>query len=214
MDALFNALDEKGYQVEVTLPEPRTDSLGHRYKGGISQTRAQVHGEFVSFELVEQRRQIKVKSTFSFREFEYSYEFTGRIGLHILSAPFSVRRSRWRDGKKQRVEDLLGQFVAGLEDVAHALGQQRLSHERRRKEREERLLRQEQERQAREATARQRRDLEERLDKFHRARLIREFVANAQSTYVDDARDEWLTWALRQADELEDRSQSELRLEL
>ena len=96
-----------------------------------------VLGEEVAIRLEECIRQVeKPKRAVPVHEwvpFEQRYEFqsTDLLTLRILDIPGGSRvRQSWRDGKKQRVENCLNQFVIGLVEAAEAIKAARLERER------------------------------------------------------------------------------------
>lgn len=76
------------------------------------------------------------------------YSFSGKFTLEILS--YFGGRKKWADGKRQRLADLLNDFMLGLVEAALAIRQQKIeSEERQRRWREEAERRAERERRER-----------------------------------------------------------------
>lgn len=75
------------------------------------------------------------------------YQPTGRLALAIEAVDFLNIRRKWSDGKKQRVEECLGQFLAGVNLAIRILKKRREEHIRLQREWEERRRREEEERQ-------------------------------------------------------------------
>jgi Rad3-related DNA helicase len=109
----------------------------------------------------------------------------------------------WGDGKKVRLEQQLGEFVRGLEDVAEEMKKQRAEEEeariRRRKEEEQRW-----ERQRRQRLDEQRAvQLKEQASRWREARELREYLAavkKAKSIMLPTGLEiasiqEWVAWA-------------------
>ena len=143
---------------------------------------------------------------------------SGRLILET-DLPWGVHlRRRWADGTKQRLEDVLGDVVVGLEGVALAW---RADRERRDQERKE----QEAERQRREDAARRaarRRAREAELLKTARdwreAAVLREFLVAAKAALAGVPQPEafaaWLVWATSCADRLDPLGTPEATMKL
>ena len=140
-----------------------------------------------------------------------THEPTGKLSLVIQAGLWNAyeQRTRWSDGKVQRLESLIGDFVAGLMRTAVALRRQ----EEERKQREA-----EQDRRAREAEQ-LRKDIQEeekKLEQFnqwvesweHAERLRRFIAAYAEKSRSWSAEKQaqykaWIEWATKQADRLD-----------
>src|SRR5262249_31309576 len=120
-------------------------------------------------------------------------------------------RKVWADGKKQRVEDQLGSFIVGLEQVAERLHERNEEHERR--EREMKAERAPQaELEARRIEEQKKIDgLLEQLSEWQKSEALRSFVATlrelalAKYGCVENGSelDKWMKWALRVARDLD-----------
>lgn len=196
MHALIKGLEKRGISVKV---DASTDS-----------TLAVLDEAAVKIRLTERRRRIELPPTpkeladekrYGWRPFKrYEYQSTGKLVLAIdewIDAP----RKSWADGKKQRVEDCLNDFVVGLRAVAEA--KRRADIERR-----ERAARREEERRIKEAIrareeAERRRwdDLRRRAAAWEEHRRIVRYI-RALRRRLEHAPDElkaaarpWLEWA-------------------
>ena len=79
---------------------------------------------------------------------KYDYKLTGRLQLQITNLPLymgPIRRT-WGDGKQQRLEDCIGDFMVGLTVAAAAIKKNRQETEERHRRREEERKREEEER--------------------------------------------------------------------
>jgi hypothetical protein len=119
LNTIVNACEAREWKVD-----PTND-------GGIS--RITIGEDAVSFSIYEKIRRCDMRSE-SHPEStlwrpRYRYKPTGLLALQICEhVPADLRR-HWSDGRKQRLEDLLGQFIDHLEQVAVALRRRRLAQE-------------------------------------------------------------------------------------
>ncbi len=214
MNALVVALENAGYEVGITVVN---DGDGRR-RG--YETFAIIDGERVFFSLREKTCRTEREPTSKERarmerySWErgpfYDYGATGRLSLRIEGDWYGERHRRtWSDGKRQRLEDRLYQFVRSLLLSAAVI-------KRRRREAEERGIREEQERIRREeeerrrlAEARRRHALENAAFGWGHAMRLRRFLEAAEevvaadtdmTTESEDAFRTWLAWARRYAD--------------
>lgn len=214
VDALIKALEAQGYEVKNTAPERKTSSCNQsELVYGV--TRVRVGGHWVNFGLSESFTRVEVHVPLDWARAWGGYsiervrEGTGKFSLFVTNAPYGLRRT-WNDGKKQRVEDCLGAFVAYLPLIAAGLEQERLEaarrhqlwleEERRRKDAEAR----------RRAEERRRKELEEALKSWRHAQEIRSFVAAVREAATAQEGEglqpqvaEKLCWALRYADSVD-----------
>lgn len=202
MDALLKALESrKGFTVSAERPAD-----------------IEVNGEKVEFSLMElSSREVrelrdhgmeKTRRRFAIARGDEPTisEFTpnGRLVLKIDSYSPSRIRSKWADGKKQRVEDCLNDFIASAIKVAATLRERRKEREEAQRRREEEARRRrEREEQERIRAARQKALLEE-VDAWHQARRIREYVnAVIEGRESTDEQLEWAEWARTQANKID-----------
>jgi hypothetical protein len=79
---------------------------------------------------------------------KHDYKLTGRLQLQISNLPAfmgPIRRT-WADGKQQRIEDCIGDFMVGLTVAAAAIKKNRQETEERHRRWEEERKREEKER--------------------------------------------------------------------
>jgi len=195
MDALIKGFEEHEHDVEVTEP---SRAVSHYNSPDLvpGVTRGWIGDDWIHFGLREGYTKVQVH-----RPLEWAAEWggysidwvrrpTGRFSLFITNAPPGFRTS-WNDGKKQRVEDCLGAFVAYLPLVSRELKGQRIESERRHQEwlEQEKLRREAEARRLEEE--RRRKELSEALGKWRLAGEIRAFVAEVQK--ADLASRKWET---------------------
>lgn len=208
MDALVKGLENQGYVVEVTEPRETTSHYNSpNLIPGV--TRARVDDEWINFGLKEGYTRVEVH-----RPLEWAAEWggysidrvrkpTGMFSLFISNSPSGFRTS-WNDGKKQRVEDCLGAFVAYLSLISAKLRDERLEAERR----HQTWLGQERRRQEvvalRREGERRMKEMHEAIGRWKTARDLRSFVSDvreaagkmALSEAQDAVLEEKIMWAL------------------
>lgn len=216
MDALLKALEQRGYEVTAG---PTVQILD-----------AHVHFE-ITEAVAAQREQPEdhdLNGRYEFGHSRYRVKRipSGRLVLQITHRDmYWLRNCRksWSDGKKQRIEDRLNQFVAGLIAFAACV--------REREEEEEREARERREEERREKEKAERRAEKRRLIQVEQKRVdllmqqaqcwrasrtLRKYIEARKKQYVaahgditpesDLAR--WLDWARQQADRLDPLAKS------
>jgi hypothetical protein len=109
---------------------------------------------------------------------KYDYKLTGRLQLQITNVPLlmgPIRRT-WADGKQQRIEDCVGDFMVGLTVAAAAIKKNRLETEESHRQREEERKRQEEERRIAEEQKRRAELVTELIGNWEEAVRLRRFV--------------------------------------
>jgi len=199
-DALFKALEARGYRVELIENENTA-----------VQTAVRIGDDTVPIEITEQvtRAELPPKqSAYAWESKEYSYEATGRLSLIIVESYLNVR-GKWNDGARQRLEEVLNDVIVGLVAASEAMKARRArweqaelerqSEEARRKEREER--------QRRENARVRALDLDMRL--LRKARAVRDYASHMRAAAItaeaagaphDEQLRAWLSWADGYAD--------------
>ena len=196
------ALERQGFSVEVS--EGRTVAL--------------INGERVSFVIEEPVRKVVTKrprvpnptDRWDYDE-EVTHEPVGQLTLLIQVSTWGKyeQRTRWSDAKIQRIESVVGDFVAGLMRTAVAL----------RRQAEEQKQRELEERKRAEEAVQLRKDIQEeekKLEQFNkwvedweRAERLRRFIAiyaEKSSSWSSEKQSEhkaWIEWAQKQADRLD-----------
>jgi hypothetical protein len=126
---------------------------------------------------------------------------TGQFSLRIEHSYLGIRCT-WSDGKKQRVDQSLNDFIVGVFVAAERLKALRAEREAREREWRAAEERRAQESQRREEEASRVRALDRVLSSWRDACDIRQYVADARAALnkPDDTRDDtqvlaWLAWA-------------------
>jgi len=204
LDALLKAREAQDHVLDIIPPKKVTSYWGEeRIQPTV--TRVKVGEEWIHFGLSEGRTWVKVNRPLEWAAAWGGYSIdqvrkpTGRFSLFITNGPSGFRAS-WNDGKKQRVEDCLTDFVAYLPLVAEKLKKCREACELRAAvERERARIREEAEEYWQEEE-RRRKELLVRLERWRLARDIRDYVSDLR---VCGPVDEDLRWALAYADSVD-----------
>jgi hypothetical protein len=134
MDALVKHLEASGVGVEVS--RERTDRYAGEQRTFV--TEAIVGGERVGFALREKQRMHREPPSerdaargWPWDRPTVSYLPSGVLELSLTSPRLEGMRRNWSDGKRQRLEDVLGEFVVGLGPAAARLKELRAEDARR-----------------------------------------------------------------------------------
>ena len=209
-DALLKGLEARGYRV---VAGPRVTIFGEQVGFGIK--------EAVSVEKEQPREHdLSGRYEFGFNRFVSRNVPNGKLALFIHDADrywASGCRKQWRDGSKQRLEDVLNRVVAGLIEVAARKQDHEIEMEQRRIAEEEAAKR-------RQEAAQRRAELKAKQDKerarlnellgqaegFRKSQEIRQLVeAVRKAQAVDgDRLEAWTSWALMHADRFDPTKES------
>lgn len=170
LNALLLALDERGQP--TSWPKQENALLA-----------VSIDGETVRFSLSELTDSAPHVVTPSERNHpwsapEYDYKLTGRLQLQIATLPpyMGPIRRTWADGKRQRIEDCIGDFMVGLTVAAAAIKKNRQETEERHRQREEERKREEEERRIAEEQKRKAEIVIELIGNWEEAVRLRRFV--------------------------------------
>jgi len=153
-----------------------------------------VGSEQIRFYIREQSKRIKEKGSY----FDI-YSPKGMLSFVIDESPSRV----WHDGKAQRIEDLLGEIVAGMLLQGEVLRAQRLERDEwHRRWEEERRLRELQE-EARKKEEVKQRDFRAQVEMWNLCKLMREYIVEREHALEEAVLDpelqrqvlEWIAWA-------------------
>ncbi len=144
MNALFLALEERGQSVSWSKEEEAALTVS-------------VDGETVRFCLLELTESLRHVLTVAEQKHpwmapKWDYKITGKLQFRVENLPYSSGvRGTWSDGKCQRLENCIGDFIIGLRVAAATIKKNRQeTEERERRWEEERKQREEQRRKAEE----------------------------------------------------------------
>ncbi|OFW56053.1 MAG: hypothetical protein A2133_12385 [Actinobacteria bacterium RBG_16_64_13] len=217
MDALIKALVARGPPVEVT--ERKVQASGYYQYAERTEdsnvTRVRVDGEWVTFGMEERSKVVipdppeppkhlkgeKLESWIYWNQPRRSLVPNGVLVLKLKNVSYPRVRAECKDGARTKLEDQLNDVVAHIYLAGEALKEKRRQDEqaalaqaeRHKREHEEYLRRQEQERKAK--------VLSGWMEGWRLARDIRAFVAEALSSRADP--EGMLAWALQYADSVD-----------
>lgn len=120
-------------------------------------------------------------------------------------------RSSWADGKKQRLENMLADVLAALEEQVSRRRQQRLDRECEERQKQRAAEVRQRREKIREAEKLRRDQLHADLEAWHKAKRIREYLSQIKSGQESGALrvkdqavfDDWIGWATRYADHVD-----------
>jgi len=207
MNTLLKALGKRGYPVTLESEHPWA-------------TTASVQDETIGFWIEERIKQVAHQATpieeleakqFSWHPRKYDQVPSGDLRLRIANAQWFGVTDSWADGKKGRLEQDLGEFVRGLEEVAEAKKMQRAQEEEARVRREEERRQEWERERLRHRDERRGAELKEQASRWREARELRQYVAALKkATSVAMRTDleisslqEWVAWAEAHAERVD-----------
>ena len=239
-DALIKAMETAGLPVDIAIveeAEPERPSYYDRTErephAPARVTRVLCNDEWIEFCLSEKTKRIEGpaptpsdKGGYTWAPRVYAWEPTGELTLQLTNVEGLGVRAKWQDGKRQRLEQCLGSFVAHLSTVALAFKLKRDADAQRaiaareaelRRLEESRLRYQAEERRRQEEKREQ--QLEAEVALWRRAEDIRAYVqatlkilGDGDAVTADDkSARERMKWALEYADRIDPLPQEEAR---
>jgi hypothetical protein len=198
-DALFKALELRGHRVELVTKDGETTTIVH------------VDGEQVAIEMQEHVTRAEVPPLTppsGWYAKRYVWEASGRLSMVLTESYLSVR-SKWSDGARQQLHEMLNDVVLGICQAADAMMARREAFERAERERlaAEAKRREDEERARRERS--RLRALQHDVRCLQQSLAVRDYVSSmrAASASADLPPDHeifaWLLWAERHADLLD-----------
>jgi hypothetical protein len=169
MNALFLALEERGQSVSWPKEEEATLTLA-------------VDGETVRFcvlEITESLRHVLTpeEQKHPWMAAKWDYKVTGKLQFRVSNLPHSAGvRGTWSDGKCQRLENCIGDFIVGLRVAAAAIKKNRQETEERERRWEEERKQREEERRNAEEHKRKAEFVTELMRNWEEAQCVRTFV--------------------------------------
>jgi hypothetical protein len=203
MEQVVAVLEGKGFSIEMSEP---------------GRSVAVINGQHVSFGIEEPVRRVvtqKPRVPNPTDRWDYdevvTYEPAGKLVLSIRVDTWGQheQRKRWSDGKVQRVEAFIADFVAGLMRTAVALRRQEEELKRREAEQQKRAQEMAQLRKDIQDEEKKLKQFNEWVDGWERAERLRRFItayAERSRSWAAENRPRhkaWIEWATRQADRLD-----------
>jgi len=177
LDALLFALEQ--CNISVQWPDGKEELLG-----------VVVLDQKMNFSITEAVRQkpltseSKSRKDDPWRQRTWEYEATGQLRLSVDGLCAVNSRRTWQDGKKQRVENCLGHFIASLPVLASNVKKVSEERERQHREWQERFKREEEERMRRADYQRRVEFLKKMATAWEEWNLIRAFVDRVIQHYL------------------------------
>ena len=206
MDALVKALDARGMPLRIEPDEKRRTCL--TLQDQVLAIRLVENTSRTEREPTEKERQEIKKHGYTYLPDRYSYNHTGMLKLGILGDYRDELQKVVADGKQQRIEQLLNEFIVKIETEAVRRKRDAEHRERRR------LLWEEEARLRREYEEKQRKEmerfkaLETAARNWKRAEDLRAYIAAVETKAASEdgsiasERDlgQWIAWARQKAD--------------
>jgi len=193
LEAIVCTCEKQGWSVE-----------GNDEKEG---SRIRIADDPVTFSMIEQSDRIELPSTkeekaWSYWRPRFKHEANGRLTIQITDwLPTGMRRT-WSDGKKQRLENILGEFLDGVVQASAANKERRLEREKWHRQYEEAQRRREENARRIEVEKGRRADLLAQCAGQKKADAIRKMITevrNRASGEPNEWRPEetsrWVEWA-------------------
>ncbi len=216
MDALLKALDSRGFKVAFSRKhygnnEPITtvSVLGVVHEFGLTEA-------FTRVRHVPPPRDSKKKEPVWTYHPPYDFLPSGLFTLSISGYVGEGYQGSWADGKKQRLEDCLNDFIIVLIKRSVADRARALERQRQENERLELARRRVEEEKRREEEKKRLQNLVSEAQSWKQSQLIREYVAAVRAKVIErnieivpgGEIDQWITWANQQADRLDPLAKS------
>lgn len=193
LDALLNALEQRGFSVELAKNQSR-------------ETRVIVGKEKVCIELRELADDVEQPA-----EGHCVHRRRGRLCFRIVEYQPDGGRKTWRDGKRYCLEDCLNDIVIGIMASAEAKRQQQLKWEDEKRQRQEEESRRQEEERLRQEEAAHKKELENQAASWAKSAQIRALLAACEQVVTErvghmkpgSPEAQWFEWAHRHADRLD-----------
>ena len=206
MDALIKALEARGMPLHIEPEDKRRTCL--TLQGQVIAIRLAENISRTEREPTEKERQEIKKYGSTYLRDRYSFHHTGMLKLGILGDYRDELQKVVGDGKQQRIEQLLNEFIVKIETEAVRRKRDAEHHERQRLrwEEEARLRREYEEKQRKEME--RFKALEEAARNWKRAEDLRAYIAAVEtkaareqgSVAVESDLGQWIVWARQKAD--------------
>lgn len=217
MDSLIKALNTMGMRLSVRAREQRGIAPYRQWETVVA-----VEGVNLVVELIEKTKQVpheltsdeqKRKSLWPFfKPQPYDLRPAGKLKFAVTNAQWLGVQHSWSDGKRQRLEDMLGKIVVGFDLLAKTIkrrDERRLADQHAQREAQHRREAEQRRFEYLQALAN---DLEQKSEAWSRAKRIRAFLAAVEqeldTATADGNTVVWLEWARQYATELDPLSNS------
>lgn len=210
LDTLIKGLNSRSYGVSLSKPAPASSQYGPPSTPS-PKTVVRIGQDDIAFRVTEQvtrSQRPPTRRDGGWEPKEYDYTPTGNLSLEIIDVSARAR-AKWSDGKRQRLEEMLGDIIVGFVETAEALREQRDRWAEAAGQRElEEAQRKEKERQAHFESERVR-ALDGFMRRLRKARAVRDYVETMRAAALKYGHSEhpelnaWLSWAEKYAERLD-----------
>jgi hypothetical protein len=214
IDTLLKAFESRGYIVKIADDETKNS--------------VKVLDEDIRFSIIETYSRFEKKPTLQEKReredqflyyHEYYYEPSGRLCLQIVDSELDSTRKKWEDGKNQRVEDLLNNFIIGLNNAALAKKQWRIKKEEQEKKWAEQRRLWEEQRHREYIYSKKVEFMNDQLDLFKKSKEIREYLSLYKQACINHFGEippntkfeNWINWMQKYADRIDPLNESCLK---
>ena len=199
MDALFKALEARGYSVTASDEEDHKTIVlidNETLEIGIDEKIEHTVHVRTPADDASYRRTYQLPP-------RYDYTPTGLLSLRLRNAAY-YGRQQWADGKRQKVEECLGAFIQGLTQAARHKKAQREEYEQRRREWELEDERRREHQRLEYLEKKRAEKLNADANAWHQAIRIRRYVTELYKLNAPiPGLKEWITWAKCYADRID-----------
>lgn len=179
--------------------------------GNSHQTEFRIGSDGVTVELSEEIKRVEVerKSNGGYGGFkDYRYDGTGNL---VFKLNRYAARSRWGDGKRQKLEDLLGSFSLALQQSIKDVRENRFDEECKQRQKVAAHAVREKEAKRKELEAIRRKELHDYVQAWKSANEIRAYLADVREKISketvrienEDVHSRWIDWASWYADSID-----------
>jgi hypothetical protein len=210
LDALLRALEARGHSGSLKVPKDAWSPHDLSVKVGSETVKLFIAEPLTRTEhkLTSKEEADRIRYGSSLFAPKHDFDPSGRLSLRARGY-YAMNRS-WSDGTRQRLEDVLGAAVLGIEDLARRTAEYRTQLEESHRRREEEERRRQTKKVLRNYEQALGRELEEAVEALRRADAIRaliDVVSKAPTTTEKAERTRaWLTWAAAWADAIDPRT--------
>jgi hypothetical protein len=209
LDALLKALESRGHALSFKVPKDSWGNYDLQVKVEMESLKLFVAEPLVRSDhkptAKEQADHTRYGSTFAPK---HDFSPSGRLTLRARGN-YAMTRS-WSDGSQQRLEDVLGVAVLGIEDLAKRTAAYRAELEESHRRQEEQERRRQTQTVLNNYESALGGELERAADDLRRAMAIRELIRAVAQAPVPESKTEpvrtWLAWAAAWADEIDPRT--------
>ena len=209
MDGILRFFEKQGYEVSIGDGQQSPTGTYIKILGEKVQIYIHERSNRQDHVLTEKEKQ-ELKRGYGFFIKKYDYIPSGKLNLHIENWGARGVRQRWSDGKKQRIENILKDFVICIVKVADLRRTARIEREEQERRRAEERRRQAEMERLRQIEEERLRDFENQATLWFKSSQLREYIkavenASAERGFFinDEPFKSWLNWAKNHANSID-----------